>query len=159
MTAATVTATVTKQTAMTRTPPKARTQQRELPIVPGRAERMELLVTALWDVGLEMRDDSWHELMYVDHNVGNLEYVVKKMCQLEWLHKYRLEDYQAAIKVKVDEMARKRGTPEKPVYYKGIYVDAATEAQKLPEFQMSDDAELPWMNGWAMVVKRGRGST
>ena len=152
MTAATVTA--TKPTANARKQPTA--AQKELPIVSGRAKRMDLLVTALLEKGLEMRDDSWHERMYVDHNVGNLENVVKKMCQLEWLHKYRLEDYQAAIKVKVDEIARWRGTVEKPVYYKGIYVHAATEAQKLPEFQMSDDANLPWMNEWVMVVKRGR---
>ena len=112
----------------------------------GREERMMMITDALRDVSMKPREDSWHQRQYVDHGIGDLDAVVDKMCQLDWLHKYKFKEYDAAIKARVEVIALARGGGKKKQYYKGIYVDAATHVQTLPQFQLKVNRGLGWMN-------------
>lgn len=117
-------------------------------------QRMEDITRALKGVCMNPREDSWHQRQYVDHGVGNLEAVVDKMCQLDWLHKYKFKEYDAEIKLRVEQIALERGGNGRvngngkvqKQYYKGIYVDAATDVQRLPKFQLKVNRGLGWMD-------------
>ena len=89
---------------------------------------------------MEPRADSWHQKRYIHDNVGELIWVVDKACQLDWLHKYRKVEYEAAIKGRVVQIANSKG------YYKGIYVDAATDVQEYPYFKLKVNRGLSWMD-------------
>ena len=109
-------------------------------------ERMEDITKALREVCMKPRDDSWHQKQYVEQGIGELDQVVDKMCQLDWLHKCKLNEYQHEIKIMVEQIARQRGGSKKPQYYKGIYMDAATDVQALPKFQLKVNRGLSWMD-------------
>ena len=111
----------------------------------GHEERMMMITDALRNVSMKPREDSWHQRQYVDHDIGDLDAVVDKMCQLDWLHKYKFKEYDAAIKARVEVIALARGGGKKKQYYKGIYVDAATYVQTLPQFQLKVNRGLGWM--------------
>ncbi len=59
--------------------------------------REQLLQAALNDVGVEMRLDSELCNAFVRENVGDLAYIVQKMCEGKFLHEYTNIDLGAAM--------------------------------------------------------------
>ena len=110
-------------------------------------QRMVDITRALNEVCMKPRKDSWRQRQYVENGIGDLEAVVDKMCQLDWLHKYKFKEYDAEIKKRVEQIAQEScGNGKKKEYYKGIYMDAATDVQKLPKFQLKVNRGLTWMD-------------
>lgn len=113
-----------------------------------REKRMEELTKALKEVCMKPRDDSWTQQQYIDNGVGEITEVVDKMCQLDWLHKFRLKEYEMEIKKRVEEIALEKGHGNRAQYYKGIYMDASKDVQRLPKFQLKVNRGLAWMDAF-----------
>ena len=111
-----------------------------------REKRMEHLTKALKDVCMKPRNDSWTQRQYVDNGIGDITDVVDKMCQLDWLHKFKFKEYDMEITKRVEEIALLGRHGSQKIYYKGIYMDASRDVQQLPKFQLKVNRGLTWMD-------------